>query len=119
HITENLLSEPSDLAGHAATAKAPIGERLSRELSNALTVTLSSLVELFIVAIIGLYLALSPGIYYRGLLRLFPPSRQGHVNTIVEESIDAVRRWLTGRALSMVLVGLGSTIGLWLIGIQF
>ena len=81
--------------------------------------TITSLTDLFVVLIIGIYLALGPKLYYDGLLRLFPPPRQNRVNLIAHEATDAVRRWLTGRAISMTLVGLGSLAGLWAIGIPF
>lgn len=119
HLTEHLLGGLANSSSSNSESHHPIGERLTSELSSALTVTLASLTELFIVVIIGLYLALSPGLYYDGLLRLFPPSRQDRVNVIAHEAADAVRRWLTGRAVSMTMVGLASIAGLWLFGIPF
>lgn len=96
-----------------------LGEQLTGELSSAASVTITSLTDLFVVLIIGIYLALQPNLYYDGLLRLFPPARQNRADMIAHEASDAVRRWLTGRAISMSLVGLGSLAGLWAIGIPF
>ncbi|WP_424821690.1 AI-2E family transporter [Salinisphaera sp.] len=96
-----------------------LGEQLTGELSSAASVTITSITDLLVVSIIGIYLALQPNLYYAGLLRLFPPARQQRADMIAHEASDAVRRWLTGRAISMSLVGLGSLAGLWAIGIPF
>ena len=64
----------------------------------------------------GIYLSISPGIYKRGLVLLFPP----RVQPQVEETIDNVGRslglWLGGQLIAMVLVGCTTAAGLWLIG---
>lgn len=118
----------AELFGHSGNSQSgssgssssySLGEQLTSELSSALTVTVTSLTDLFVVLIIGIYLALAPNLYYDGLLRLFPPARQQRADMIAHEATDAVRRWLTGRAISMSLVGLGSLAGLWVIGIPF
>jgi predicted PurR-regulated permease PerM len=119
HITEDLLGQSKSSNPGSAGSRPAIGQRITQKLTGALTVTLSTLIDLFLMAIIGLYLALNPNLYYRGLLRLFPPGRQRRVDFIAHEAADAVRRWLTGRAISMTLVGICSIAGLWLIGINF
>lgn len=96
-----------------------LGKQITGELSSALSVSLTSLTDLFIILIIAIYLAVGPQLYYRGLLRLFPPSSQSRVNLIAQEAAEAMRRWLFGRAISMTFVGLGSIVGLWLIGTPF
>lgn len=120
-FSAHLFSNDSENTPSAGTSgsNSGIGASVARNLSGAVTVTLTSLIDLFIVLVIGLYLALSPELYYEGLLRLFPPASRGRVELIAHEATDAVRRWLLGRALAMVLVGLGSIAGLWLLDVPF
>ena len=117
-IAAHLFGQSHSSASGSGSGNS-LGEQLTSELSSALSVTITSLTDLFVVLIIGIYLALRPKLYYSGLLRLFPPTRQTRAHMIAHEATDAVRRWLTGRAISMSLVGLGSLAGLWAIGIPF
>lgn len=120
-ITAHLFGDStghSNKSGDSDSGQS-LGQHATRELSSAASVTFSSVTELFVVLIIGIYLALRPELYYHGLLRLFPPSRQARVDMIAHEAANAVRRWLTGRIISMSLVGVGSVVGLWAIGISF
>lgn len=118
-LFDHSMGGQSGAGGSGGDADQSLGEQLTSELSSAASVTVTSLTDLFVVLIIGIYLALRPSLYYNGLLRLFPPARQARADMIAHEAADAVRRWLTGRAISMSLVGLGSLIGLWAIGIPF
>lgn len=65
----------------------------------------------------GVYFASDPGLYRRGLLALLPSSAQPAVADALEESGLALRRWFGGQLLAMVLVGLMTAVGLWLIGV--
>ncbi|WP_198025155.1 AI-2E family transporter [Salinisphaera hydrothermalis] len=116
HLFDSSMGSKS---GSSSGSTPSLGEHLTSELSSAATVTITSVTDLFVVLIIGIYLALRPSLYYDGLLRLFPPARQHRADLIAHEATDAVRRWLSGRAISMGLVGLGSMAGLWAIGIPF
>lgn len=117
-ITAHLFGSQHG-SSNSSSSQSSLGEHLTSELSSALTVTITTVTDLFVVLIIGIYMALRPNLYYDGLLRLFPPARQSRADMIAHEATDAVRRWLTGRAISMSLVGLGSIGGLWAIGIPF
>lgn len=96
-----------------------LGERLTGEISGVASVTLTTLTDLFVIVIIGLYLALQPTLYRGGLLHLFPPSQRERARDIAAETAIALRRWLIGRVTSMLMVAVFSTLGLWLFGIPF
>lgn len=118
-MTQTFLS--SSVVGESGEGESDqsIGQRLTGELSGAVSVTMSTLTDFFVIVIIGLYLALQPSLYRDGLLRLFPPSQRKRAWDISEEAADAVRRWLTGRVVSMTVTGIASAAGLALIGIPF
>ncbi|MDA3920850.1 MAG: AI-2E family transporter [Salinisphaera sp.] len=96
-----------------------LGQQFRDEMSGAASTTLGTLTDVFIIVIIGLYLALEPGLYRRGVLHLFPPHQQQYADDMAAEAAKALRRWLTGRATSMTVVGVASAIGLWAYGIPF
>lgn len=76
----------------------------------------SALMDVFIVIVGGLYLAAAPKNYARGLLMLFPDSQRERFAETFDASGKALRMWLLGQLLAMVLVGIATGLGLWLIG---
>jgi predicted PurR-regulated permease PerM len=75
------------------------------------------LLNFVMVAFIGLYLAIDPGIYRRGLLSLVPLDRRARAAEILAAVGEALRGWLLGQVFAMLVVGVLATIGLWLLGI--
>jgi len=117
-LTEKLIGD-TDSSDAKGTSSTPWSGRLTSELSNAASMTLSTLTDTFVVLVIGLYFALQPLSYQSGLLRLFPASEQKRVAHITAQAAHAIRRWLAGRIISMTLTGIGSALGLWLLDIPF
>lgn len=79
--------------------------------------TLGILANIVLVAFIGLYLAAAPGVYMRGLVRLFPKQRRDRMTEALEAVGTTLRRWLVGRAILMVSNGVLTGLGLWFLGI--
>jgi predicted PurR-regulated permease PerM len=77
------------------------------------------LTNLLIVLIVGLYLAVEPGVYLRGFLRLVPPRRRPRTREILLAVAHALRQWLLGQLLAMAVIGLASGLGLWLLGVPY
>lgn len=65
----------------------------------------------------GIYIAADPELYRRGLLKLFPSSQRELVETAIDDSGRALRRWLLGQLVSMVVTGVLTGIGLALVGL--
>ncbi len=86
-------------------------------LASFLTVS-SSLIEGVVIALIsGIYLAAQPRIYREGLIQLFPPSKHAYVREKVGAIAAALRLWLIGQLIQMVLIGSLATLGVWAIGV--
>lgn len=81
------------------------------------SIALGVVSDLLIISVTGIYLASDPGIYRRGLLLLFPRSIRGEVRETLEVIATSLRLWLLGQLLGMVLVGVVSATGLWLLGV--
>lgn len=70
-----------------------------------------------LILVIGMFLAVDPGIYRRGLLELIPRSRHALAQGILDRAAGALWAWIWSRMFSMSLVGLASLVGLWLLGV--
>jgi predicted PurR-regulated permease PerM len=70
-----------------------------------------------VVLVAGVYMAVQPAWYRSGALKLLPPRRREVVNAAIGQSGDALRLWLKGQLVSMVVVGVLTGLGLWLIGV--
>jgi predicted PurR-regulated permease PerM len=74
-------------------------------------------VALAFVLFSGIYLAAEPGPYVRGLIRLVPLAHRRRAAEVLFATGHALRWWLFGQLIAMVLVGLTMGIGLALIGV--
>ena len=77
----------------------------------------SGIADTLIVIVGGIYLAAQPRLYRRGMLKLVPPHRRALAGEALEDSGRALRLWLKGQLISMLVVGLIVGAGLWLIGV--
>ncbi len=73
--------------------------------------------DTLIVLVGGIYLAAQPRLYRKGALKLIPLQRRELAGQAIEDSGRALRLWLKGQLISMVVVGLLVGVGLWLIGV--
>jgi predicted PurR-regulated permease PerM len=76
----------------------------------------SGLADLLVVVFAGIYLATQPNFYRIGAIKLVPPTRRKIAAEAMLESERALRLWLKGQAIAMVVVGLLTGIGLWALG---
>lgn len=65
----------------------------------------------------GIFLAAQPRLYGIGVLKLFPPAKRALVAEALEDSERALRLWLKGQLMAMILVGVMTLAGLWLLGV--
>lgn len=59
----------------------------------------------------GIFFAADPDLYRRGALKLVPPSQRPQVEETLDFSSAALRQWLLGQLLAMLLVGSAMTAG--------
>lgn len=75
------------------------------------------IVNVVIILFVGLYLALDPDRYVRGFQLLIPPAQRGQTRHILIAMAQTLRYWTLGRILLMLLNGVLTGIGLWLLGV--
>jgi predicted PurR-regulated permease PerM len=71
----------------------------------------------FLVIFAGLFIAISPRIYMRGLIVLVPRSHRRRAGEVLPMAGATMVQWMKGTALAMLFVGTVSSVGLWLIGV--
>jgi predicted PurR-regulated permease PerM len=78
----------------------------------------NGLANFLIVVFGGVFLAAEPRFYRTGAIKLVPAAKRGLVAEAMDESERALRLWLKGQLLAMLIVGAMTAAGLWLLGVQ-
>jgi predicted PurR-regulated permease PerM len=95
--------------GDAGSAAAP--------LAGMLATTFGAIADVLIVLVVGLYLAVKPDLYINGVLRLVPIAKRPRAMEVLE-TIGYTLRWLlVGQVISMIVVGVFTSVGLMLLGV--
>lgn len=92
-----------------------LGQWFSR-ISSFLTSTFGILANLFFIVFIALFVAFEPSTYRHGFLQLIPPRRRAATDELLQDVRHKLNWWMLGRLVSMTLVGVVTSVGLWLIG---
>lgn len=70
-----------------------------------------------IILFVGIYFAFSPGVYKKGFVRLVPPAKRERATQVLDTLGDNLARWLVGKTISMVIVGVATAAGLTMLGV--
>jgi predicted PurR-regulated permease PerM len=89
----------------------------SRGLTGLVSGVASVLEAALVILIVGIFGAAEPNVYRNGLLYLIPPGRRPRVAQALDAVVTDLRRWLLGELCLMVMIGLTTALGLWLLGI--
>ena len=71
------------------------------------------------VLIMGIYLALKPGVYREGLIAVTPPAYRELARDILADLGHTLRAWLVGQGLAMVVLGSLTWLGLRLLDVPY
>ena len=83
---------------------------------SAFNVASGLLGNLVVVVFIGLFTAIAPETYRRGVLALIPRERRERIGDVLDEMAASLRWWLVGQLAAVVLIALTTWAGLALIG---
>lgn len=103
--------------GVSAQTLARVAQRVLGGLVGLFSGVTAFFTGLIVVLFVPVYLAAMPEQVVNWVLRLFPPSRRENAHEVLDKARTSLLQWLAGRAFSMVIVGLLSTIALYIIGI--
>ena len=91
-------------------------ETLGR-VGGAITTTFSMLANTMIVFFLAIFLALSPGFYFKGLVTLAPIRARPRFEEVLHKVGNTLQWWFFGQLCSMLVIGSLTFIGLWFLGI--
>lgn len=96
----------------------PSGSKAVNLAGKFFSSTLGALGNLIIALAIGIFLAVNPKLYLGGLIRLVPLQRRPRTAAVLEATRSTLASWLAAKLIEMLVIGVFTTIGLWLIGID-
>jgi predicted PurR-regulated permease PerM len=94
------------------------GGTLVSRFGSWLSVASGGVANFLIVFFGGVFLASEPRFYRVGAIKLVPEAKRGVLSQALDESEHALRLWLKGELMAMVVIGAMTGAGLWLLGVQ-
>lgn len=79
--------------------------------------TFGALANVVILVALTVFLAMSPRMYLDPVIRLFPPRHRSRMREVLDQTGGALRMWLLGRILSMLIISVLTGLGLWWMGV--
>jgi predicted PurR-regulated permease PerM len=108
-VSERVEELDSEMGGAGSDMASSVGHGLSAGID--------ALTGVAIVIFLGLFVAISPRLYARGLLKLAPPPRRARLDEVGHAAIKTLRSWLAARLFLMALIGTAFGIGLAVLGV--
>lgn len=87
-------------------------------ITRVMSSTVSALASFVIAFAIGVALSLRPRLYVEGFLALVPAGYRPRAREVLEQSGSTLQSWLIAKLFEMALIGVLTTLGLWLLGIE-
>ncbi len=104
---DNGEGQMADAAGAAA-----------EQAARATMAVFGAIASLIILVPLTLFVAGNPELYRQGALQLLPPGTRERVDTTLSSIAYALRWWFLGQLVSMALLGITVSAGLFLLGIE-
>ncbi|MEE4376591.1 MAG: AI-2E family transporter, partial [Candidatus Competibacteraceae bacterium] len=90
---------------------------LFQRVGGVFATTFDVLAAMFIIILMSIYLAAEPDLYVNGFLQLFPRHRRPRLAAVLERSNTMLKGWFMGQLLSMSMLGVVMSLGLWLLSV--
>lgn len=95
----------------------PSPQEVMGGVTSAFSQTLGAVANGFVILFIAIYGAADPGSYVSGVVHLTPKRNRSRTREVIDALAHALRWWLVGRLTMMSVVGVLTTLGLWISGI--
>ncbi|HYD54073.1 MAG TPA: AI-2E family transporter, partial [Gemmatimonadaceae bacterium] len=76
-------------------------------------------INVFAIAVMGIYLSLQPALYREWLIALFPPLHRELVRDVLGDLGDTLRSWIVGQLLAMAVLAALTAVGLYFLGVPY
>ena len=80
--------------------------------------TVAVLGGVIVMLFVAIFVASDPGMYHRGLMHLFPHPARSRAGEVLSATATTLRRWLLMQMISMLVIGVVTTITLLLLDIK-
>jgi predicted PurR-regulated permease PerM len=114
----NILGQLEEGETYVGTVLAEIGT-FFRGIVPYLFTGVRFTIHIASVLVMGVYMALRPGLYREGLIALAPPVHRELVRDILTDLAVTLRAWIVGQMFTMVALGVLTWIGLTLLGVPY
>jgi predicted PurR-regulated permease PerM len=94
------------------------GGTLISRFGSWLSAASNGIANFLIVLFGGIFLAAEPRFYRTGAIKLVPAGKRALIAEAMNESERALRLWLKGQVIAMLVIGVMTGAGLWLLGVQ-
>ena len=109
--------ETSQLGSALLRAESNASTSSLARLEGAATSSIGALTEAVLMLFIGLFLAVEPSLYRRGAIALTPVSARASAARLLDALGISLTRWLQGVVITMLCIGVMTSVGLALLGI--
>lgn len=106
-LVNQVVSQVTDLLGRVGGSVLPVVGGVA-----------NTLLSILIIFFISMYLLAEPELYVNGIIKLTPKWYRDRLRTILRRIDLTLRAWLSVTGVSMIVVGLGTGLGLAMLGIQ-
>lgn len=87
------------------------------QAANLFSTTFGFIGSILVFLFIGIFLAFDPETYRQGFLRLIPINKREKAKAVLDSLTVTLRWWMVGKMVSMTMVGILTSAGLWLLGV--
>ena len=106
-LVNQVVSQVTDLLGRVGGSVLPVVGGVA-----------NTLLSILIIFFISMYLLAEPELYVNGIIKLTPKWYRHRLRIILRRIDLTLRAWLSVTGVSMIVVGLGTGLGLAMLGIQ-
>ncbi len=110
--SQGLMPGASDLNGIVRQALGSVGK-----VTAWVGTAFGALTTMFMIMVIGLFVAIDPRVYDRGFQWMIPEDSRGEVAVTMQRMARTLRRLLAGRLIGMAFEGVVMGVALWIAGV--
>lgn len=114
YLATQWWAEP--ILGELTEAQAD-GTRYAARMLGAFSTVLGGVLNVVVILFLGVYLAVDPVLYRRGVLHLVDKRHRARTSKLLTQAGAALRGWLKGQFIAMAIVGSLTTVGLMILGV--
>lgn len=94
-----------------------INKDILSSVTNIFSNTFGAIGTFLFFILLGVYFSFNPNVYVDGTIKLLPPTKRAKAKDWLHKMTMTLRWWLIGKIITMAIVGVLTSIGLWLLNV--